>query len=238
MRDSAQQGGANLSHFIILAYTLLGQIVEHMYSDSQDPEGWEVLEEDLSQLRLVLPRSASDLAAASHTDFHRVVWLNVLLNVKTIFIYHRPFDVSAKDTTMWQHCLAAAHNTAMLIRAASRVSTDPLINPNIAAPIFTCARVLVIERLLPSSITTPDRSWSAEVQKEDLDTFLLVFDRLSEAFDGVGKKFRNGIKYHLHQSPEAVRKLKAGGSRELLASCGGWPALGEEEPGTGFHTII
>ena len=201
--------------------------------DDRDAE-LECLEECLSQVRLSLPRSATDLATASHTDFPGVVWLNVLMDVNTVFLFHRPQrggEAGAGPASRWQHCLAVARNTAAVIRSASRISTDLLMNPNIAAPIFTCARVLVIEHLLPPASPDPSPSASAAL-RADLDVLLLFFDRLSEAFGGVGNKFRNGVLYHLQQSAESAREIKARGSRELLTSCGKWPTLAEAKTGT------
>lgn len=205
--------------------------MEHIYSaeydqDDRDAE-LECLEECLSRVRLSLPRSATDLATASHSDFPGVVWLNVLMDVNAVFLFHRPQrSEGAGPATRWQHCLAAARNTATVIRHASRVSTDLVMNPNIAAPIFTCARILVIEHLLSSSLLSCSQSASAALCA-DLDALQLFFDRLSEAFGGVGKKFRDGVLYHLQQSAESVREIKARGCRELLTSCGKWPTLTE-----------
>ncbi|KAM0622080.1 hypothetical protein ACHAPH_006270 [Verticillium nonalfalfae] len=259
----AQQTGPNVFHYLIISYVLLGRIVEHMYwpeSDDDDEDDAQrhesmlgSLQEDLSQMRLMLPRSATDLANAAHSDFTYVVWLNVMMNVNTVFLFHRPptrrleqgshdedmvngEDGSSRSATSnWELCVAVARKTAMLIREASRVSTDLLMNPMIAAPTFTCARILVIEHLLSSA---PLNSGGGRVVRTssgfvaDLQVLLLMFDRLSESFSGVGAKFRSGVLYHLKQGPENAREIKAAGSKELLESCAKWRSAVDGDDGT------
>jgi len=241
-------------HYLVLAYMLLGRIMEHLHSpeygldDDDTDHTWQSerqeLEQDLGQTRLVLPRWATELAASSYTDFKQVVWLKVVMNVNTVLLDHRPAipkqqhqqhnNPSAADrdtdgTGSWQHCVAAACNTALLIREASRVSTDLVVNPHIAAPIFTCGRVLVIEHLKnntnnhTSGHKRHSSSNSNSLLQTDLEVLFLIFDRMSEAFGGVGNKFRDGLLYHLGRSPAELMAIKQGGSRQLLTSCGTWP---------------
>ncbi|KAK3319552.1 fungal-specific transcription factor domain-containing protein [Cercophora scortea] len=224
------------THYLLLAYLLLGAIVEHMYSpeydlhDAAHESERAALEHDLAQTRLVLPRSATDLSAASYATFKHVVWLNIVMNLNTVLLFHRPSLPNAGSDNSWQLCVAAARNVARVIREASRVSTELLINPHVAAPIFTCGRILVVEYLIPSGaphagpglngVKTSDPELRA-----DLEVMLLIFDRLGEAFEGVGRKFRLGLLYHLRQELSCVQAIKDGGSRELLTTCGKWPAI-------------
>ncbi|KAK3690491.1 fungal-specific transcription factor domain-containing protein [Podospora appendiculata] len=221
------------THYLLLAYLLLGTIVEHMYSpeyDLHDPAHESerlALEHDLAHTRLVLPRSATDLSAAGYATFKHVVWLNIIMNLTTVLLFHRPSPPNAdsgdENRGSWQLCVAAARNTARVIREASRVSTELLINPHVAAPIFTCGRILVVEYLLPSGESGAARTRDPAL-RADLEVMLLIFDRLGEAFEGVGKKFRSGLLYHLRQEVSCVQAIKDGGSRELLTTCGKWPA--------------
>lgn len=216
-----------------------------MFSPDYDLEDTQIqseqasLEEVLAQARLTLPRSATDLAAANHADFAHVIWLRVMMDVNTILLYHRPsknthnsalatepeIDIP-HETDHWQRCLSAARSTALLIREASTISTDLIMNPLIAAPVFTCARILAIEYMLSSP--TLQSGGAGKPQRRsalgaDLETMLLIFNRLDEAFGGILHKFRVGLLYHLGLDIAAIKSVKAGGSRGLLLSCSNWP---------------
>ena len=239
-----------MMQFIILAHSLMGRISEYMFSPvfGQDDPQHELekahLDQDLGQMRLILPRSATDLAAASHEDFGQVVWLRITMDVNTVSLYHRPQqnpgtvpsdypnDEECDSTRLleegrWQHCVVAARNTVLSIREVSRVSTDLMMNPYLAASIFTCARVLAIEYIL-SSPTSDTSNTDQEAQRrqelrEDLEIMVLIFERLCETFGGVLEKFRVGLLYQLRLDAASVRAVKAGGTRGLLESCGKWP---------------
>lgn len=229
----------------MFAYFLLGRITEHMFSPDYDLEDEQtqseraLLEDVLAQSRLMLPRSAMDLAAANHADFAHVIWLRVMMDVNTIFLYHRPSsDIhsssleaeSEVDTSQepdhWQCCLAAARSTAMLIREASAISTDLIMNPLIAAPIFTCARILATEYVLLSPNLQnggAEKPQGRTPLRTSLETMLLIFNRLDETFGGILHKFRVGLLYHLGMDLATIKSVKAGGSRGLLLSCAHWP---------------
>ncbi|KAK1829127.1 hypothetical protein QBC39DRAFT_139917 [Podospora conica] len=222
----------NPLHYLIISYSLLGRISEHMYSPEYDQHDdhhrseRETLEQTLTKMRLVLPRSATDLAAASAPDFRHAVWLRISMDVHTIFLYHTP-EKSAQppaqaecDQDNWNLCVATARSTAVLIREASRVSVDLLMNPLLAAPIFVCARILVIEYLL-SSPSPPDSPRRDPALRADLETMVLILDRLQESFSGV-QKFRVGLFFHLRHDPTDLLIIKSEGSRGILRTCSKW----------------
>lgn len=237
LQSQARRKSVNTLHYVLLAYMLLGRIVEHMFSpeyDQGDPElqsECHELQDSLSRVRLMLPRSATDFAAASHTDFRHVAWLRVMMSVNTVFLHHRPMQShdDGLDSGTWQQCLATARDTAQLIREASRISTDLFMNPWLAAPIFTCARILSIEYLSPSSSESGESSYGRAAIRTDLEVMLLIFDRLDEAFGGIMNKFRTGLLYHLHQDKQSIQGVKLNGSRGLLLSCGKWPTIKDIE---------
>ncbi|KAK0716216.1 fungal-specific transcription factor domain-containing protein [Lasiosphaeris hirsuta] len=246
LRCQARRKSHNPSHYLILAYLLLGRIVGHMFSPDYNEDDTarrserNELEQHMAQTRLMLPRCATDLAAARYQDFRYVVWLNVLMNVNTVLLHHQPQSgyveiadeaasgaVDSGSLGSWQHCVGAAHNTALAIREACRVSTDLLMNPHISAPIFTCSRVLAVEYLLSS--VEGQRQQQNPALRSDLEVMISVFDRLHEVFGGVFQKYRVGLLYHLHQDEYCAREVKACGSRGLLSCCGDWPTLQEVE---------
>ncbi|KAK5655679.1 hypothetical protein OQA88_5612 [Cercophora sp. LCS_1] len=243
-RTQARQKPRNPVHYVLLAYTLLGRVIEHLFSPEYDQGDSELhsecldLQNDISRVRLMMPRSVTDLAAASHADFKHVVWLRIMMNVNNVFLYHRPSrtdcDTENLSSEGWQNSLAAARDTAQLVREASRVSTDLLMNPWVAAPIFTCARILAIEYLSSSSPNSGESGYGKTAMRADLEVMLLIFDRLDEAFGGVMHKFRIGLLYHLHQGQASVQDVKANGSRGLLLSCGKWPTVKDIEGAEGI----
>ena len=129
----------------------------------------------------------------------------------------------------WNRCVATARNTALLVREASRVSIDLLINPLLAAPIFVCARILVIEYFLsgyppPGLAATSPQPRRDPALRADLEVMVLILDRLKEAFQGV-QKFRVGLFFHLQQDPTGILALKYEGSRGIIRSCSKWTSF-------------
>lgn len=238
-----------MMQFIILAHSLMGRISEHMFSpvfgqdDPQHLDEREQLEQNLAEMRLMLPRYATDLPAAYREDFRHVIWLRMTMDVNTISLHHRPqpghqsgahVGSSVTDSSTatvqedrWQHCVVAAQSTVSLIREASAITTDLLMNPFLVASIFTSARILVIEYVL--SAPTGD-ALDADLPRcqrtalrDQLEVMVLIFERLSEAFGGVMDKFRVGLLHQLNSDAASIRAVKAGGTRGLLESCGKWP---------------
>jgi hypothetical protein len=246
---ASQQSSPNVYHYLIISYLLLGRIVEHMYRPEadgddeddaeQDRSMLESLQQDVSHMRLMMPRAATEIASAAHPNCIYVVWMNAIMNVNTIFLFHRTprrlerpqgcnddtESSGCSAASNWQICVAVAKKTAQLIREASLVSTDLLVNPNISAPVYTCARILAIEHLLCSSPREIEgRAPRSTGLLADLQVFLLLFDRLSESFTGVGAKFRYRVLDLLEQGPEHAREMKAAGSKTLRDNCLQWQA--------------
>lgn len=230
-----QQATSNPLQYLILSYSLLGRISEHMYSPEYDLSGAhqrserETLEQALTEMRLVLPRSATDLAAARSSNVRFAVWLRISMDVHTIFLHHTPERIlqhHARDECHqdnWNLCVATARNTALLIREASRVSVDLLMNPLLAAPIFVCARILVIEYLLTSHAAA-DPPGHDPALRADLEVMVLILDRLKEAFSGA-QKYRVGLFFHLCQDPAGLLVIKSEGSRGILRTCSKWTSF-------------
>jgi len=232
-----QHTAGNPLHYLILSYSLLGRISEHMYSPEYDEQDApqrserETLEQTLTKMRLALPRSATDFAAASSSELRYAVWLRISMDVHTIFLHHTPknnlqnHDRDECHQDNWNRCVATARNTALLIREASRVSVDLLMNPLLAAPIFVCARILVIEYVLTSH-PPPDPPRRDSALRADLEAMVLALDRLKEAFNGV-EKFRVGLFFHLRHDPAALLTIKSEGSRGILRTCSKWTCFSD-----------
>ncbi|KAI0837759.1 fungal-specific transcription factor domain-containing protein, partial [Hypoxylon sp. FL0890] len=256
IRDSSRQTKQqNLFHYIILGTTLLGRIITCRFGEgSEDYDGPEsrILEDDLFNFRMTLPRFVSNLSTTDHTDFGNAVWLNLLMDVDTILLQHgRGLHCDGSSITSgWANCVSAARHTVAIVRRAAHASVDHLINPHIAPLLFTCGRILAVEYLNPSQLTqyssrasTPSSSSDMyspsrysptstptkvdHTLKQDIDATMLVFDRLSEVYNPIGTKFKNGMNYYINRDPDSVYPVKHGGPRDLFTDCSSWALVQE-----------
>ncbi|KPM36617.1 hypothetical protein AK830_g9970 [Neonectria ditissima] len=244
VQEKIRKKTATLIQLIILAYIFLGRVSERIYTLDFDMEEQkphlDALASHLLRMRLMLPRSATDLSAADYRDFGYVVWLNAVMSVSTILLYHKPLhegetlDGQSDLTTNWPHCVIAARGTVSIIRDASRTSADIIINAHLSSQLFACGRILTMEYLCPSTSRSAATSSNPVRPKDpalrdDLEILLLTFERMKEALKGVGRKFRNGLVYCLQEDETDVLESKARGSSELLKSCASWPQVDNDE---------
>lgn len=238
VRDESLQGSATQLQYLILAYALLGRITEaldHSNEDSEEPrkERLESLCAHLVRIRLMLPRSATELSMASYNEFLQVVWLNVVLNACTILLHHRALhegesldDPETEMATHWPHCVAAARNTISVLRDASRVSIEFVANAHFPALLFTNCRVLMTEYFCSSASRTVGDTNSSKTRdpklREDLEVVAMTYVRMSEEWHGLGQKFSKGMYHYLHQGEEFAGKWKAGGAQTLVGACDTW----------------
>ncbi|KAL7808675.1 fungal-specific transcription factor domain-containing protein [Trichoderma gracile] len=236
MRDRSLQGSATQMQYIILGYALLGRISEALdHTDDGDEarkERLDALCAQLAKVRLMLPRSATELSMAKYDEFMEVVWLNILLNACTVLLHHRPLregeslDDDETDTAKnWPHCVAAARNTISVLRDASRVSIDFVSNAHFPCLLFTCSRILLVEYFYPSKCGKGARDSKL---REDLEVVALTYIRLKEEWRGLGQKFGKGMYFYLHQGEGFARETKAGGARSLLGVCDTWITIPDD----------
>ncbi|KAM0254581.1 hypothetical protein ACHAQJ_006616 [Trichoderma viride] len=247
IRDRSLQGSATQLQYIILAYELLGRISEALDINEDDEKGRkeqiESLCEHLIRIRLMLPRSATELSLANYDEFMQVIWLNVVLNTCTILLHHRPLhqgesldDDGTEMATNWPHCVAAARATISAIRNASRVSIDFVGNVHFPALLFTSCRILIAEYFYPSrshkeamatnGVHLPmDRDPKV---REDLEVVALTYIRMKEEWSALGHKFSKGMYFYLHQGEDFARRAKTGGSRRLLGVCDNWGSIPDD----------
>ncbi|KAF7562794.1 hypothetical protein G7046_g1314 [Stylonectria norvegica] len=241
VQERTRRGSASLWQYIVLAYAFLGRVSDCIYSLDWDPEEQkaqvEALTSNLLRIRLMLPRSATDLSAADYLDFTHVVWLNVTLNSTTVLLYHRPLDdgKTLEDpsdlATNWPHCVSAARNTISMIRDAARTSTSVIVNPHLGSSLFNIGRIVVIEYMCPSTSRRNAVGYSNnELTRErdpalvkDMEVLISTFEIMKDGLKACGKKFRNGLLFFVGEGEAEVREAKAGGSRALLKTCAKWP---------------
>ncbi|KAK5996115.1 Squalestatin S1 biosynthesis transcriptional activator L3-like protein [Cladobotryum mycophilum] len=172
IQEQSRRGRTSLFQYLILAYSLLGQISAAIdYADCDDDDDddddeqrksvLKTLGSRLVRIRLMLPRSATELCAAQRHDFSYVFWLNAVMSTCTILLHHRPVPehiTSERTSEMevhWPYCVAAARGIVAAIRDASRASVDYVNNAHLASLLFTASRILIIEYYSTSSSLSP-----------------------------------------------------------------------------------
>jgi hypothetical protein len=214
---------SRLSHALLKAYVILGRISEHVNTPNSDPEPqrkeFNELDSHIILFRLSLPRSSTSVVSAPAADQPSVVWLVAILNTLIILLHHRTISHNnsssvplTTDEDGFAHCTAAARNIIQLVKDASRISIELLLNPHIAPMLYLAGRILILEWT-----NTRDESI-----RSDIDILLLVFDRLSETFAALGKKFRRGVLHDLDLDPVTAWKIKAAGSKGLMTEASQW----------------
>jgi hypothetical protein len=220
---SCQSAGepVNVFHYICVAHILLGRVVELVYSlhDAPDTpeyaEDCDELDSHIVKFRLSIPRQATSILEAQPADRGQVVWLQVVLNTCVMLLNHRcANNVSSADASSpFMVAVAAARDTAQIVKDASRVSIEPLISPHIASSLYVAVLLLVIQWR-----TTGDPKL-----KEEIDLFALVFDRMNDAFVFLGLKFSYALEHDLERSQgDHLEELRDRSLRGLLADCTKW----------------
>lgn len=216
----------NLFHYVALAHVLLGRVAELIHSLHDSPHTPEFAEECLEldtyivKFRLSLPRSASSVFEAPVDERGHVIWLNAVLNTMSILLHFR----CAKNvpcphaSSRFQLAVAAAKNTAHILKDASRISIDLLLSAHLGSALYIAACVLVIEWRLSGD----------EALKDDIDLFELVFERMNDVFRFMGLKFKLGLNHDLNRSKENLESLRERGFRGLLADCSKWSSVKED----------
>ncbi|KAK2762206.1 hypothetical protein FQN54_001215 [Arachnomyces sp. PD_36] len=222
---------------------------------STDPEEYESefrsLEADLIRLRLSIPRCISSVPSGPTNTSKQAVWLNVMVNTSTILLHSRskprgteaPInDQETRDDSgvadasqetkdlsekkmQWSYCLAAAHSTVDIVKNASRVSLEILLNPHTPVAFYFAGRVLALEYVDTKSSGSSDSQQQQEKcqsLRTEIDFLLLLFDRITEVFHALGTKFKSGLLFDLGQDVETARRIKTEGIRAFLGNCRGW----------------
>jgi hypothetical protein len=216
----------NMFHYLSVAHVVLGRVAEvvhslHDASEAQEyAEDCEELDGYIIKFRLSLPRQATSIVEAFPEDRGHVFWLHIILNNCAVLLHYCcANNVPVRDaSSQFPLAVAAARNTAQLVKDASRISIDLLISPHIASSLYVAACVLVIQWRLTNESSL----------KEDVDLFRLVFDRMNDAFVFLGLKFKLALEHDLERSRENLEDLKNRGFWGLLADCSKWVHVKEE----------
>lgn len=246
IRDNSLQGAANQLQYIILIYTFIGRTSEALDTSDDEEERKERIEslcDHLIKIRLMLPRSATELSFASYDEFTQVLWLNIALNTCTILLHQRPLregeSLDDKGTEMainWPHCVAAARASIAVLRDASRVSIEFVSNAHIPCLLFASCRILTNEYFCPSRRQREAREADG-VQlpmdrdpkvREDLEVIASTYARMKEEWPALGKKFGKGMYFYLNQGADFARKSKVAGARSLVGVCDSWGTIPDD----------
>jgi hypothetical protein len=226
----------NMFHYICIAHVLLGRVAELVHSLHDAPDTLEYAEECneldsyIVKFRLSLPRQATSLLEASPGDRSHVVWLQVMLNTSAILLHYRCAHgvPVANVSSQFMLAVAAARNTAQVIKDASRISIDLLISAHIGSALYVAAAVLIIQWR-----TTDDPSL-----KDEIDLFILVFERMNDVFVFFGLKYKLALEHDIKRSAQSVQDLRSRGFKGLLADCRKWAHVKEEVHRRGLQIEI
>jgi hypothetical protein len=210
----------NVFHFVCIAHVLLGRVAELVHSLHDAPDTLEFakeceeLDSHIVKFKMTVPRKATSVLEADPANREHVLWLQVILNTTAILVNYRCAKSVpvANTSSSFTVAVAAARNTAQIVKEASRISIDLLMSPHIASSLYVAAVLLVLQWR-----TTGDASY-----KEEVDLFTLVFQRMNEAFVFLGLKFQYALEHDLEKSKESLEELKNRGFRGLLADCTKW----------------
>ncbi|KAJ4372446.1 hypothetical protein N0V83_004220 [Neocucurbitaria cava] len=211
----------NFFHYISVAHVLLGRISELIHSLHDNPGTQEYAEECreldsyIVKFRLSLPRQATSVMEAPPEERGNVVWLNVTLNILVMLLHYR----CGEDALELSLVVAAARNTAQIVKDAARFSIDLVLSAHFGASLYIAAAILVIQ----SRLTGDEESF-----KEDIDILGLVFERMSEIYVFSGLKFKLALEHDQTRSLEEIRNLNERGFRGLLADCTKWGFVKDE----------
>jgi hypothetical protein len=221
----------NIFHYICIGHILLGRVSEQIHSLHSSPDSpeyaqeCEALDSLIIKFRLSLPRSATSILEASSETRLQAVWLNVTIDALAILLHYRcasltsdtPSTAQAQEDQQFTLALTAARNIVQLIKDASRISTDLLLNPHIGGSFYIAACVLIIHWRL-----TGDSSIEL-----DIDIFKLLLARFEERYAFLGLKFGLALQRVLERSVEEMRGLRESGMRGMLADCSKWSFVKE-----------
>lgn len=167
---------------------------------------------------------------APPADRAYTVWLHVMLNSMAILLHFRCANgvQDPNSTSQFTLAVAAARNIAQIIKDASRISITLLLSAHIASSLYIAACVLVIQW----------RATGDECLKEEIDLFVLVFDRMDEVFSFLGLKFKCALERDMSRSEMELLTLRDRGFKGLLADCTKWDFVKGEIERRGIHVDL
>jgi hypothetical protein len=229
---SASAKPLNVFHYLCIAHVLLGQVSEQIHSLHDAPhtteyaEECKALDESLIKFRISLPRATSSILECPPEAQAHVVWLQILLNTQFILLHYRAAGlIDTKDAhKQFMRAVAAAKNTAEIVKDATRVSTDLLLSAHVGSSLYIAACVLVIHWRM-----TDDKTLES-----DIELFKFVFERFYEAFHFLGLKFKLGLEHDLNRDRQSILDLRERGFRGLLADCSKWSYVQKKAEELGF----
>lgn len=213
-------------HYVCIAHVLLGRISELVHSLHDVPdtteyaETCERLDAHLIKFRLGLPRHVTSVLEAKPHERGHVIWLQVTLNVAAMILHYRCVKgvAVANASSQFEIVVAAAQNIANIVKDTSRISIDLLMSAHIGASLYVAACILVIQWHITNDPCV----------KQDIDLFVLVFERMNEVFVFMGLKFSLALEYDLKRSQKSLEDLRDKGFKGFLSDCSKWTHVKEE----------
>ncbi|KAK7742415.1 hypothetical protein SLS62_010723 [Diatrype stigma] len=219
---------------LINTYKLAGQVVEHTYV-LQVPEDFNIhrkefdqLGEDLAAITAQSAEQIQNLWSLSERGQIQAVWTHIVAHAAQIILNHRPLDdwaiitggstdaaaLQAWHDSHFQRCIRAADTIIQRIKYLERASPKVLINPHIGSSLYMIERILVI-------------CWHETREpryRQDIDTILLLSQRLAEEYPRLGQGYITKIKRDLELDANTVQRMRALGSRGGVSGCRSLPS--------------
>jgi hypothetical protein len=232
-------------HSLILrASVLLGRIITHhndlhsYRNPEQHAAVFSALENALTRFNLVLGNGYFSVLDVPLSTFNYDVWLNILVQQCTILLYHPTVSEadpatgqpsssqtngitsvqnSTQDQSAHPHksalgftrCINAMRNLTQIIKETASRSLNALLNPFLVPAYFLCCRFLTI-------------TWhESQVQsdREDIDSILILFDRVAGFWGPLAAKYRDSILHDLARCPNQAKRLRRGTGSYLSQEC-------------------
>jgi hypothetical protein len=177
------------------------------------------LDNAMSLVCFALSRGSQDSPRMTSAESSRQIWLSTLVQTCNILLYHPLTSMDAADmlnlvedagnTCGFERCLGAMRQILGSIKLAARKSPESLVNPFLVTPYFLCCRFLCI-------------SWhdhQRQPDHDDIESVLILLDRLGERWPPLAKKFRKGIMRDLGKNAGQVQRMRVGTGCYLDVEC-------------------
>lgn len=213
MQDFSSKPSIN---HIYRASVLLGRIMS-LHSQPSKTHGskdfsteFAKLDNAMSLIGFALSRGQQDSRGITSIEASYQIWLSTLVQKCNILLYH-PITFSSspdllnqmggmQDNSGFERCMDAVRQNVCSIKQAASGNLESVINPFLVTTYFLCCRFLCI-------------SWhehKRQAEYDEIESILMLIDRLGEKWAPLAKKFRKGIMRDLRKSPDDVRRMRVG----------------------------
>jgi hypothetical protein len=177
------------------------------------------LDNAMSLTSFALSRGAHDNLRMTGAESSRQIWLSTLVQTCNILLYHPLTSMDAADmltmaedagnTCGFERCVGAMRQILRSIKRAASKTPESIVNPFLVTPYFLCCRFLCISW----------RDHQRQVDHDDIESVLMLLDRLGERWAPLAKKFRKGIMRDLGRDADQMQRMRVGTGCYLDVEC-------------------